>query len=149
MSQEQETHFVCVLLPAAGPLAGASRIAPWHVPLPFAFWSGRCQSGHPKTRAVCRYSTLKRLTPIIVLLFNVAVTRTWPAAGLTASVLCVVAGCIVAAIGDLTFDAMGYLFALVSCCLQAIYLLLVGCGLNGFVLTGPRGCSPLPDEHVC
>lgn len=72
-----------------------------------------------------RYSTLKRLTPMIVLLLKVAFTRNFPSRSLAASVACVVAGCIVAGIGDLTFDVSGYMCALTSCLLQALYLLMV------------------------
>ena len=37
----------------------------------------------------------------------------------------VVAGCVVAGVGDLTFDPAGYMFAVLSCTCQAAYLLLV------------------------
>lgn len=37
----------------------------------------------------------------------------------------VVVGCIVAGVGDLTFDLYGYVFAFLSCLAQAGYLLLV------------------------
>ena len=39
--------------------------------------------------------------------------------------LLVVAGCVVAGVGDLSFDLLGYLFAFASCMTQAAYLLLV------------------------
>eukprot|EP00192_Tetraselmis_astigmatica_P013005 CAMPEP_0117661564 /NCGR_PEP_ID=MMETSP0804-20121206/7604_1 /TAXON_ID=1074897 /ORGANISM="Tetraselmis astigmatica, Strain CCMP880" /LENGTH=385 /DNA_ID=CAMNT_0005468439 /DNA_START=1318 /DNA_END=2475 /DNA_ORIENTATION=- len=78
-----------------------------------------------RTLNIPMYSTLKRLTPMIVLALRAAVTWTLPSCGLTTSVVCVVAGCIVAGVGDLTFHAMGYMYALSSCLLQAIYLLLV------------------------
>jgi solute carrier family 35 len=41
------------------------------------------------------------------------------------SVAVTVAGCIIAGIGDFSFDLKGYFFALMSCTLQASYLLLV------------------------
>ena len=62
---------------------------------------------------------------MIVLVLKVIMTKTWPAPGLAASVMCVVLGCIIAGAGDLTFDAEGYFYALSSSCLQAWYLLLV------------------------
>mmetsp|Transcript_5475 Transcript_5475/g.14233 ORF Transcript_5475/g.14233 Transcript_5475/m.14233 type:complete len:382 (-) Transcript_5475:149-1294(-) len=71
------------------------------------------------------FSTLKRLTPMIVLLFKAIYTRSWPSRGTTYSVMFVVLGCVVAGLGDLTFHALGYMYALSSCCLQATYLLLV------------------------
>ena len=37
----------------------------------------------------------------------------------------VVVGCVVAGLGDLTFDLRSYAYALISCLSQACYLLLV------------------------
>lgn len=54
-----------------------------------------------------------------------AVRRRWPQPQVSLSVLLVVAGCVVAGLGDLAFDPAGYLFALGSCTMQAAYLLLV------------------------
>lgn len=62
---------------------------------------------------------------MIVLLFKAIYTRSWPSRGTTYSVMFVVLGCVVAGLGDLTFHALGYMYALSSCCLQATYLLLV------------------------
>mmetsp|Transcript_12864 Transcript_12864/g.27782 ORF Transcript_12864/g.27782 Transcript_12864/m.27782 type:complete len:379 (+) Transcript_12864:240-1376(+) len=78
-----------------------------------------------KTLNVPMYNTLKRLTPIIVLGCKAVVTRRMPATQITASVLLVVLGCIVAGVGDLTFELYGYVFAFLSCLAQAAYLLLV------------------------
>ena len=75
------------------------------------------------------------------------------------SVLAVVAGCIVAGIGDLTFDPYGYLFALGSCTCQAAYLLLVefqvcaSCGVEGPCacgVEGPRACvACIGNQALC
>lgn len=71
------------------------------------------------------YNVLKRLTPMMVLAVKSAVRRRWPQPQVSLSVLLVVAGCVVAGLGDLAFDPAGYLFALGSCTMQAAYLLLV------------------------
>ncbi|GAX78815.1 hypothetical protein CEUSTIGMA_g6252.t1 [Chlamydomonas eustigma] len=78
-----------------------------------------------KTLNVPMYNTLKRLTPIIVLGVKALLYRRMPANQITLSVLLVVLGCIVAGVGDLTFDIYGYIYALLSCLCQATYLLLV------------------------
>jgi solute carrier family 35 protein len=71
------------------------------------------------------YSTLKRLTPMMVLLTKWRMTRAVPSRGVAGSVALVVIGCFIAGAGDLSFDLRGYAFALASCGLQAAYLLLV------------------------
>ena len=48
-----------------------------------------------------------------------------PSTTITMAVLLVVLGGVVAGLGDLSFDPMGYTFALLSCATQAAYLLLV------------------------
>ncbi|KAG7672886.1 hypothetical protein Ndes2526B_g08358 [Nannochloris sp. 'desiccata'] len=71
------------------------------------------------------YSTLKRLTPLIVLLTKWRMTKDLPSRGICFSVFIVVLGCFIAGYGDLAFDLRGYTFAFASCMLQAAYLLLV------------------------
>ena len=71
------------------------------------------------------YSTLKRLTPMMVLLTKWRMTHKAPSRGIFASMALVVLGCFIAGAGDLSFDLRGYSFALASCMLQAAYLLLV------------------------
>ena len=71
------------------------------------------------------YSTLKRLTPMLVLLTKWRITKAVPSRGVILSVAIVVMGCIIAGAGDLAFDIRGYCFALASCMLQVAYLLLV------------------------
>lgn len=52
-------------------------------------------------------------------------TRKLPEWNISGSVVCVVAGCVVASLGDFTFEPTGYIFALTSVMLQCFYLLLV------------------------
>ncbi|KXZ51117.1 hypothetical protein GPECTOR_14g98 [Gonium pectorale] len=78
-----------------------------------------------KTLNIPMYNVLKRLTPMMILIVKAIIRRRWPRPEISASVFLVVAGCVVAGIGDLAFDLMGYLFALMSCTMQAAYLLLV------------------------
>eukprot|EP00798_Chlamydomonas_sp_ICE-L_P016801 gene16801-23080_t len=61
-----------------------------------------------KTLNIPMYNVVKRLTPVIVLTTKALIKRRWPRPTVTASVLLVVAGCIVAGVGDLTFDPLGY-----------------------------------------
>jgi len=78
-----------------------------------------------KTLNVPMYNVIKRLTPMIVLVFKAIVRKHWPPVQIIASVVMVVVGCIVAGVGDLMFDLSGYVFCLLSCACQAAYLLLV------------------------
>ncbi|GAX76988.1 hypothetical protein CEUSTIGMA_g4435.t1 [Chlamydomonas eustigma] len=71
------------------------------------------------------YTALKRLTPIFVLLFKLLTTQQLPPWRVSGAVLMVVAGCIIAGKGDLTFDLTGYAYSVGSCCMQAAYLVLV------------------------
>lgn len=71
------------------------------------------------------YNALKRLTPVMVLAVKASLQRKAPPQDITASVVLVVAGCLIAGIGDFTFDLKGYACALMSCGLQTGYLLLV------------------------
>ena len=57
--------------------------------------------------------------------------RHWPRPQICASVLLVVAGCVIAGMGDLGFDARGYGYALLSCTMQAAYLLVVEFQVGG------------------
>lgn len=78
-----------------------------------------------KTLSIPAYSTLKRLTPAVVLAWKALLRGSWPARGVSVSVSLLVGGSLVAGAGDLAFDALGYAFALLSCTSQAAYLLLV------------------------
>ena len=71
------------------------------------------------------YSTVKRLTPMIVLGVKTVVNRKLPNPRVLTAVVMVVAGCVVAGFGDLSFDAAGYTIAFASAFFQATYLLLV------------------------
>ena len=78
-----------------------------------------------KTLSIPAYSTLKRLTPAVVLAAKAAMRGAMPQRGVSAAVALLVGGSMVAGAGDLAFDALGYAFALLSCTSQAAYLLLV------------------------
>ena len=78
-----------------------------------------------KSLNIPMYNALKRLSPILVLILKAAMGKKPPSLETVLSVLLIVSGCIVAAAGDLSFDLFGYCCALLSCVLQASYLLLV------------------------
>ena len=71
------------------------------------------------------YSTMKRLTPMLVLGTKICTTRQLPHPRILLSVVLVVVGCVIAGYGDLSFDAAGYAFAFMSASFQATYLILV------------------------
>ncbi|GJP75539.1 hypothetical protein CLOP_g5972 [Closterium sp. NIES-67] len=71
------------------------------------------------------YHVLKRLTPVMVLCAKFLIGDGSPPLEVCLSVLAVVSGCFLAGAGDLSFDARGYLWAIVSCMLQTAYLILV------------------------
>ncbi|KAK9797084.1 hypothetical protein WJX73_006121 [Symbiochloris irregularis] len=78
-----------------------------------------------QTLDIPMYNTLKRLTPVLVLAAKAAITRKAPECDIASSVLLIVGGCLVAGLGDFSFDLKGYICALASVTLQASYLLLV------------------------
>lgn len=71
------------------------------------------------------YHVLKRLTPVMVLIAKFFIGDGFPPLEVCLSVIAVVSGCFLAGAGDLSFDARGYLWAIVSCMLQTAYLILV------------------------
>ena len=71
------------------------------------------------------YNTLKRATPLVVLGWGVVGEGKFPKREVALSVGTTVLGCIVAGIGDISFDLYGYAFAFTSCLLQAAYLITV------------------------
>lgn len=76
------------------------------------------------------------------------IRKRWPRTEVSASVLLVVAGCVVAGIGDLTFDLGGYVFALLSCTSQAAYLLLVEFQVTDVAEHGLFSVHPLNVETM-
>ncbi len=48
-----------------------------------------------------------------------------PQTQITAAVAIIVTGCIIAGVGDLAFNPLGYIYALSSCLCQAAYLLCI------------------------
>ncbi|KXZ42614.1 hypothetical protein GPECTOR_130g575 [Gonium pectorale] len=98
--------------------------------------------------SVPMYNTLKRLTPVIVLVMKAGYDRRWPDVQTTSSVLLIVGGCLVAGAGDLSFDAKGYTLALFCAGMQATYILLAeragGGGSHG---NGADGGSSARRKH--
>jgi len=68
------------------------------------------------------YNTLKRMTPIVVIVMGVMVDGKSPQRNIILAVSTTSLGCIVAGAGDLSFDLYGYIYASLSCLLQAAYL---------------------------
>ncbi|ONK69659.1 uncharacterized protein A4U43_C05F25380 [Asparagus officinalis] len=71
------------------------------------------------------YIALKRLTPLAVLLAGFFYGKGKPPLQVALSVLLTAIGCIIAAIGDFSFDLFGYSMALTSVFFQTMYLVLV------------------------
>ena len=70
------------------------------------------------------YQTLKRMTPLPAMALDCALRgKTFPTPVL-ASVLVVCAGAFITGCGDIDLNARGYMYALASCVLQALYLVL-------------------------
>lgn len=68
------------------------------------------------------YNVLRRLLPLTSLLFACLMLKKKPSILVITSVVLVVAGCIIAGIGDLEFSASAYIFALLSVVCQSFYL---------------------------
>lgn len=73
------------------------------------------------------YLTLRRNTPLIVILLKRAVRGSWPTPQVFGSVATVCFGSLVAGLNDLEFDLKAYCFAAASCLLQ---VRRVGVGFN-------------------
>ncbi|XP_031276438.1 UDP-galactose/UDP-glucose transporter 7 isoform X2 [Pistacia vera] len=71
------------------------------------------------------YIAIKRLTPLAVLIAGFFSGKGKPTTQVALSVLLTAAGCIIAAIGDFSFDLFGYSLALISVFFQTMYLVLV------------------------
>lgn len=71
------------------------------------------------------FNALKRLTPLLIIVGKFAIGEGIPSRQVLLSVSTIVVGCIIAGLGDLSFDLLGYLMALTSCGLQSTYLILV------------------------
>ncbi|PNW71718.1 hypothetical protein CHLRE_16g666250v5 [Chlamydomonas reinhardtii] len=74
--------------------------------------------------SVPMYNTLKRLTPVIVLVMKGVMDQRMPDMATTLSVLLIVGGCLVAGAGDLSFDGNGYSLTALCALMQATYILL-------------------------
>ncbi|XP_010447521.1 PREDICTED: putative UDP-sugar transporter DDB_G0278631 [Camelina sativa] len=71
------------------------------------------------------YIAIKRLTPLAVLISGVLFGKGKPTTQVALSVLLTAAGCVIAALGDFSFDLFGYGLALTSVFFQTMYLVLV------------------------
>lgn len=71
------------------------------------------------------YIAIKRLTPMAVLITGFFIGKSPPKLQVTLSVVTTVVGCVIAALGDFSFDLYGYAMALASVVSQTGYLVLV------------------------
>ncbi|PSS01041.1 UDP-sugar transporter like [Actinidia chinensis var. chinensis] len=71
------------------------------------------------------YIAIKRLTPLAVLVAGFFSGKGRPSTQVTLSVILIAAGVIIAALGDFSFDLVGYSTALTSVFFQTMYLVLV------------------------
>ncbi|KAL5782928.1 hypothetical protein ACOSP7_007957 [Xanthoceras sorbifolium] len=71
------------------------------------------------------YIAIKRLTPLAVLVAGFFSGKGKPTTQVILSVVLTAAGCVIAAIGDFSFDLFGYSMALTSVFFQTMYLVLV------------------------
>ncbi|EPS72338.1 hypothetical protein M569_02420, partial [Genlisea aurea] len=71
------------------------------------------------------YIAIKRLTPLAVLVSGFFTGKGRPSTQVTLSVLLTAAGCLIAALGDFSFDLFGYSMALTSVFFQTMYLVMV------------------------
>ncbi|KDO67335.1 hypothetical protein CISIN_1g020772mg [Citrus sinensis] len=71
------------------------------------------------------YIAIKRLTPLAVLVAGFFSGKGKPTTQVTLSVLLTATGCVIAALGDFSFDLSGYSMALTSVFFQTMYLVLV------------------------
>ncbi|KAL8160972.1 hypothetical protein V2J09_012461 [Rumex salicifolius] len=71
------------------------------------------------------YIAIKRLTPLAVLVSGFLMSKKKPSKEVSLSVLLIAAGVIIAALGDFSFDLVGYGMALTSVFFQTMYLVLV------------------------
>eukprot|EP00270_Netrium_digitus_P006977 TRINITY_DN2017_c0_g1_i1.p1 TRINITY_DN2017_c0_g1~~TRINITY_DN2017_c0_g1_i1.p1 ORF type:complete len:366 (-),score=108.74 TRINITY_DN2017_c0_g1_i1:212-1240(-) len=71
------------------------------------------------------YIALKRLTPMAVLIAGLFYKKDRPPLQVTLSVSLTVVGCVIAAVGDFSFEPMAYAMALTSVFFQTAYLVLV------------------------
>ncbi|XP_010525916.1 PREDICTED: putative UDP-sugar transporter DDB_G0278631 [Tarenaya hassleriana] len=71
------------------------------------------------------YIAIKRLTPLAVLIAGYFSGKGRPTTQVAFSVFLTAAGCVIAAVGDFSFDLFGYGMALTSVFFQTMYLVLV------------------------
>ncbi|XP_041485430.1 UDP-galactose/UDP-glucose transporter 7-like [Lytechinus variegatus] len=96
------------------------------------------------------YNVLKRTGPLFYVFLAVCILKKgWPSASIIGAVSLTSAGCVVAGLGDISFDPKAYLFGICSIFLQGIYLTLVQrLGLkdemstNGILYINSLNCLP-------
>ena len=94
-----------------------------------------CGLGALKHTSVPVYQTLKRMSPLPAMVLERLLRGKRFSAAIKLSVGCVCAGALVAGLGDLDLNFLGYGLALMSCVLQALYLVAAAravdrCGLS-------------------
>lgn len=87
------------------------------------------------------YQTLKRLAPLPALILDFVLRGKRASLPVVCSILVVCAGAIILGLGDLDRNAHGYLFAIGSCVLQTLYLVLAAKAAD------TRAMSPLCVVH--
>ncbi len=71
------------------------------------------------------HSALKRLTILVTLVGERHILHIIPSTSIQVSVVVIVIGALVAGLGDLEFSLTGYIFAGISCLVQAAFLILL------------------------
>jgi solute carrier family 35 protein len=95
------------------------------------------------------YSTFKRLTTAVVMVMEFFVLQRKPSSAVVVAVVVMSAGAMIAGLGDVTFDFTGYSMAMISCIVQAAYLVYVSkkekeLDLNSFGLLNYNSILSLP-----
>jgi solute carrier family 35 protein len=95
------------------------------------------------------YSTFKRLTTAVVLAMEYFVLHKKPSLMVIGCVMVMSVGAVVAGLGDVSFDLTGYSMAIISCIVQAAYLVTVSkkekeLDLNSFGLLNYNSILSLP-----
>lgn len=71
------------------------------------------------------YSTFKRLTIAVVMVLEYFLLKKVPSKAIVGTVAMMSVGAMLAGLGDVSFDPTGYVMAILSCVLQALYLVVV------------------------
>ncbi|GJP83515.1 hypothetical protein CLOP_g13659 [Closterium sp. NIES-67] len=90
------------------------------------------------------YIALKRLTPMAVLVTGFFTGKSKPPLQVTLSTSLITFGCLIAALGDFSFDFYAYALALTSVLCQTFYLLLVEKSAQSRACHPLSSCSTMP-----